>query len=179
MTATTLQPTNVKLRIPLRDLAIPGGKIAVLIKVHGTRPFIAGLNAENITEVVGVAERAQGFSAADRDKSAAHGRMAGAIVTTVKEHEHTDDMVFGCASAALWCTINHPSESPELRSALRHHIRAGRTPIITFETFDRGQYAIAVSQDAAPEDDAMLKASSNPRTATEEAARSWRPARTH
>ena len=135
-------------RIPLAAFRVPDGKIALTLKVHGTRCTTAVIGVSDSDQMLNAFEVGTGIDKADREDWHAHLQIRELLREGLERNEAPD----ACVAAGLWLALNHPVGGLHARTQVAASMRTQSRAQLTVTSDGCQRWCFVVSdRPAMPE----------------------------
>jgi len=133
-----------KARVPLAAFRVPDGKIAMTLKLHGTKCMTATIGVGDLDLRLSRFEIGTGIDAADRASRRTYAQICELLGQYLERGEDAD--MSTCVAAGFWLALNHPHASATMRMQVAAFIRMHNRVQVTITSDHRRLWSFAVSE---------------------------------
>lgn len=130
--------------IPLSAFRVPDGKVAMTVRLHGTRCMTAFIGVADWDPCRSAFEAGMEMDVADRADCRTHAQVRELLKQDMERGD--DDDMAACVAAAFWLALNHPHASATMRTQVAASMRTQNRAQITITSDHRQLWSFAVSE---------------------------------
>lgn len=130
--------------IPLSAFRVPDGKIAMTVRLHGTKCATAVIGVGDLDPWLSAFEAGMKMDVADRAGCRTHAQVRE-LVRLDMERGDDGDMT-ACVAAAFWLALNHPHASATMRMQVAVSMRTQNRAQITITSDHLQLWSFVVSE---------------------------------